>query len=267
MVQPRTLQIQAEKLNCAAPAPRDTVAPDFLMDDIHPQSRTLTVRLGFYKVGRMQFISHLDLQRFMKRAFVRSGLPIWFSEGFNPHPKMVFSTPLSIGIQSLCEFADTKMTSPVTPAQILDALNPCMPDELQLFYAAPPKMKMTDIGFARYEMHLHHPAVTKETGAAVAAELDAMYSAPLILSKRSKSGDKDTDISPFIRKTETVFDRETGNLHIRATLCADNANFLNPEYLIRAAAEKGLVFDDPMTAWYDIMRTEILCADGTTPFC
>ena len=96
MVQSRALQAQAD-VKRALP-----VAWDFVMDDIHPQSKTLTARIGFYKVGDMQFISHLDLQRFMKRAFVRSGLPIWFSEGFNPHPKMVFSTPLSIGIQSEC---------------------------------------------------------------------------------------------------------------------------------------------------------------------
>ena len=148
MVQSRALQAQADVKR------KLPVAWDFVMDDIHPQSKTLTARIGFYKVGDMQFISHLDLQRFMKRAFVRSGLPIWFSEGFNPHPKMVFSTPLSIGIQSECEFADIKMTAPVTPAQVVDALNPCMPDTLQLFYAAPPVHKMTDIGYITHVTHL-----------------------------------------------------------------------------------------------------------------
>ncbi len=263
MVQSRTVQVQADKLRCTAPVPRHTVDDDFLMDDIHPQSKTLTVRLGFYKVGSMQFISHLDLQRFMKRAFVRSGLPIWFSEGFNPHPKMVFSTPLSIGIQSLCEFADTKMTAPVTPREVITKLNACMPENLRLFYAAPPVRKMTDIGYASYEMHIRHENASQ----ALADEMNALYKNPLILTKRSKSGDKDTDITPFIRTADTVFDAETGELHLSCTLCADNANFLNPEYLIRAAENKlCLTFDDARHNAYDIVRTEILCTDGETVF-
>ena len=258
MVQSRALQVPGAAVKRALP-----VAWDFVMDDIHPQSKTLTVRLGFYKVGKMQFISHLDLQRFMKRAFVRSGLPIWFSEGFNPHPKMVFSTPLSIGIQSECEFADIKMTAPVTPAQIVDALNPCMPDELQLFYAAPPVHKMTEIGYASYVIRIRHPMNSEQT----ADVLRTRFSSPLILTKKSKSGDKDTDIQPFIRSADAVFDAQTGLITVNALLCADNANFLNPEYLMRGAAEHpGLVFDDPASAWYETVRTDIFLADGTTPF-
>ncbi len=263
MVRRNTVQIQADNLICTAPHLRYSVADDFLMDDIHPQSGTLTVRLGFYKVGKLQFISHLDLQRFMKRAFVRSGLPIWFSEGFNPHPKMVFSTPLSIGIQSLCEFADTKMKSPVTPGEIMDALNPCMPSELQLFYAAPPIHKLSDIGYANYEMRIHH----KRACDALASELQSVYANPLTLVKRSKSGDKETDIRPLIQSATVAYDAGTGDLHIRCTLCADNANFLNPEYLIRAAEQKcGLSFDDVRESHYDIVRTELLLSAGVTPF-
>ncbi|MBO5648884.1 MAG: DUF2344 domain-containing protein [Clostridia bacterium] len=239
------------------------MAWDFVMDDIHPQSKTLTVRLGFYKVGDMQFISHLDLQRFMKRAFVRSGLPIWFSEGFNPHPKMVFSTPLSIGIQSECEFADTKMTAPVTPAQVVDALNPCMPDTLQLFYAAPPVHKMTDIGYASYDIRITHPQSSPE----MASAMDALFSSPLILTKKSKAGDRDTDITPLIRSASTVYDPADNTMTLHCVLCADNANFLNPEYLMRGAArDLGLTFDDPASAWYECIRRDLFLCDGTTPF-
>ena len=258
MVRSAALQVPGAEVKRQLP-----VAWDFVMDDIHPQSKTLTVRLGFYKVGKMQFISHLDLQRFMKRAFVRSGLPIWFSEGFNPHPKMVFSTPLSIGIQSECEFADIKMTAPVTPAQVVDALNPCMPDELQLFYAAPPVHKMTDIGYASYDIRITHPKNSAETASA----MDTLFSKPLILIKKSKAGDRDTDITPFIKSAKTDYDAQTENMTLHCLLCADNANFLNPEYLMRGAdRDLGLTFDDPTTAWYETVRTDIFLADGVTPF-
>lgn len=54
---------------------------------------------------------------------------------------------------------------------------------------------------------------------------------------------------------------------LRASLCADNANFLNPEYLMRAAESRGILsFADPLTSWYRILRTDLLLADGVTPF-
>ena len=49
-----------------------------------------TVRLTFRKAGRLQYISHLDLQRSMARIIARAGLPVWYTKGFNPHPKLVF---------------------------------------------------------------------------------------------------------------------------------------------------------------------------------
>lgn len=258
MVRSAALQVPGAEVKRQLP-----VAWDFVMDDIHPQSKTLTVRLGFYKVGKMQFISHLDLQRFMKRAFVRSGLPIWFSEGFNPHPKMVFSTPLSIGIQSECEFADIKMTAAVTPAGVVDALNPCMPDELQLFYAAPPVHKMTDIGYASYDIRITHP----KNSAEMAEKLDALFSAPLILTKKSKAGDHDTDITPLIKSARTEYDAASQTMTLHCLLSADNANFLNPEYLMRGAdRDLGLTFEDPTIAWYETVRKDIFLKDGITPF-
>ena len=250
-------------LTRALPVRKEEYPPDRLMDEIHPQNGALTVRIGFYKVGRLQYISHLDLQRSMKRAMLRSGLPVWFSEGFNPHPKMVFATPLSIGIESVCEFADIRMTAPVTPRDVLEKINGCLPEELQLWYAAPPVRKMTDAAWAEYEIVIEHPDASAETAKA----LDRLYAEPLILTKRSKAGDKDTDITPFIRSAHTEYG-EDGRLHLTCLLCADNQNFLNPEYLLRGAERGlGLSFDDPRTAYYTILRTELYCADGVTPFC
>jgi len=67
-------------------------------------SEPAKIRVKFSKTGSLKFISHLDLNRTVKSAFLRSGLPIWYTQGFNPHPKTVFSLPLSVGTASLCEF-------------------------------------------------------------------------------------------------------------------------------------------------------------------
>ena len=61
------------------------------------------VRLEFSKTGKAKFISHLDLNRALKSVFIRSKVAIWFTNGFNPHPKMVFALPLSVGAESITE--------------------------------------------------------------------------------------------------------------------------------------------------------------------
>ena len=138
-----------------------------------------------------------------------------------------------------------------------------MPDTRQLFYAAPPVHKMTDIGYASYDIRITHPKNSTD----MASALDALFSKPLILTKKSKAGDRDTDITPFIKSAKTEFDGQSGVMTIHCLLCTDNANFLNPEYLMRGAErELGLTFDDPTSAWYETVRTDIFLEDGVTPF-
>ena len=68
-----------------------------------------TVRMKFSKVGSMQYISHLDLQRNFARVLIRAGIPVWYTKGFNPHAKIVFGLPLSVGAQSVCEYVDVRI--------------------------------------------------------------------------------------------------------------------------------------------------------------
>lgn len=60
----------------------------------------LFLRFRFKKQGSLQFISHLDLVRTMHKVIVRAKLPLWYTEGFNPKPKMIFAAPLSIGTET-----------------------------------------------------------------------------------------------------------------------------------------------------------------------
>ena len=64
------------------------------------------LRLRFCKTGKAKFISHLDLIATMRRALLRSGIRLVYSEGFNPHPYISSAIPLSVGCGSLCEALD-----------------------------------------------------------------------------------------------------------------------------------------------------------------
>ena len=67
-------------------------------------------RIIFRKEGRAKYISHLDLMRTMQRVFIRAGVQIKHTEGFNPHPYMAFALPLSVGMESDYEILDFKLT-------------------------------------------------------------------------------------------------------------------------------------------------------------
>ncbi len=71
---------------------------------VQVNNEKLFIRLKFKKTGNLQYISHLDLVRTMHKVIVRADLPLWYTEGFNPKPKMIFAAPLSIGTESLSEF-------------------------------------------------------------------------------------------------------------------------------------------------------------------
>ena len=81
------------------------------------------VRLVFSKTDRCKYISHLDINRCMSRALSRAEIPLWFTEGFNPHPYMSFSLPLSLGVESLCESVDLRIVGEITNDEINIASN------------------------------------------------------------------------------------------------------------------------------------------------
>ena len=88
------------------------------------------IRLKFYKRGKLKFISHLDLVRTLKGALLRAEIPIYYTEGFNPHPKMVFALPLPLGEESVCEYLDIKLVEPMDAEALLAAVNAQLTSEM-----------------------------------------------------------------------------------------------------------------------------------------
>ena len=68
-----------------------------------------TYRIKFEKTGVAKYISHLDLNRLFSRSLARAGIEVAHTEGFNPRPKIVFASAISLGIESFCEFVDMKI--------------------------------------------------------------------------------------------------------------------------------------------------------------
>ncbi|NLL17914.1 MAG: DUF2344 domain-containing protein [Clostridia bacterium] len=87
----------------------------------------MEVRLE-YSVGKeVRYLSHLDFLRLFIRALRRAGLPVAYSRGFNPHPKLAFGPPLAVGITSTCEYVDIELAEPVPVAGIIERLGQALP--------------------------------------------------------------------------------------------------------------------------------------------
>lgn len=221
----------------------------------------MPIRAKFYKVGSLQFISHLDLVRTMTRNLTRAGVPAWYSQGFNPRLKLTFSLPLSIGTQSECEFFDIRLVEPMSLDEVKRRINETMTDEMKIVDVYQSERKFNDIAWAEYEIRMTSPKFSSKTADA----LRELYTHPLTLVKRSKSGEKEVDIAPYIDLRQCIFDEES--IIINTLLSADSADYLNPEYLIKGAEQKlGITFDDPFTEFYTIMRREVYLADKVTVF-
>ncbi|MBO5219967.1 MAG: DUF2344 domain-containing protein, partial [Clostridia bacterium] len=149
--------------------------------------KPIPIRAKFYKVGSLQFISHLDLMRTMTRNMVRAGIPAWYSQGFNPRLKLTFSLPLSIGTQSLCEYFDIRLVEPMDFEEVRRRLNEALTDEMQVTEVYQSDRKFADIQWSEYEITMTSPKLSAETADA----LRELYTHPLVMTKHSKSGDKE----------------------------------------------------------------------------
>ena len=209
-----------------------------------------TVRIKFCKVGTLQFISHLDLQRTFHRVLVRAGIPMWYTKGFNPHAKLVFGVPLSVGTESMCEMADLKIERKISLDEIKNQLNEHLTDEMYVLEAYYPTTKFADVAYADYTITLNSDEINAASEKAAAD----LFASPIMMIKKSKSGEKEVDITGFIKKI--AISGNDGTMTINAILSAGSTENLNPEYIVTALKNSNIFGQDPDCS-YRIMRNRV----------
>lgn len=189
-------------------------------------------RLLFEKVGRAKFISHLDLMRTMQRIFIRAGLKIKHTEGFNPHPYMNFAMPLSVGTESVCELMDFELTEGVENGKIPSMLNAVSPDGIRAIEVYEPQRKFKDIKWLDIEARMFYDNKMQNSD-----KIREFFSSPVIeIEKKTKRSTATVDIVPLISSLEAV-DGEDGVTLLRARLAAQEPS-LSPAQLISALEQK-----------------------------
>lgn len=92
----------------------------------------MKIRMKFSKEGRIKFVGHLDLLRLFQRAVKGAGIPIAYSQGFNPHSLLYFAQALSVGITSEGEYIDLHLAEAVDAQWVKDQMNNILPEGLKI---------------------------------------------------------------------------------------------------------------------------------------
>ncbi|MBZ4669978.1 MAG: hypothetical protein JG769_282 [Oscillospiraceae bacterium] len=210
------------------------------------------VRAVFEKLGRARFISHLDLLRCMQRAFKRAGLPLWYSQGFNPRAYLMFPLPLSLGIGSICEIMDFTLVDDISCDEIKDRLNKTLPDGIKILSVDAPVKKHTEIAAAVYEIKFFD-----RNSNIILLFNEFMEQEKIEIQKVNKKKiPVQIDIKPQIEVLEMV--SKDGQAVIKLKLPAGTQENLNVNSMLEA-------FQNFIKSEIDdifICRTDILCLDG-----
>lgn len=191
-----------------------------------------TVRIKFQKTGLSIFFSHLDLQKVMQRALKMSGLPVWYSKGFNPHIYMTFTLPLSLGHESLCESFDFRLEEDLTERQILEAMKGTLPDGIILTAAGAPDYDASQIKYALYKIKMYgDKAILND------CINDYQTNPEIIVTKVSKKKTTEINIKEQIKDFKVV-EEGKDTLTFTALFPAGTTYNLNPSLLLEYFSNK-----------------------------
>jgi len=192
-------------------------------------------RVTFSKDDVLVYISHLDLNHAFIRALNRADVKLKFSEGFNPHPKIVFALPLSVGMKGENEIVDIGVADEdMTAERFHEILLSEMPSHIEIKKVEQVSGKLRDICSASYEIRISKQNITKE--------LDSFFAQEISVLKKTKSGEKQVVISNQIQKVKTA--SEDGVTIVNTILDARADSYLNPELILKAMKDKGIISDD-----------------------
>ncbi|MEI3288566.1 MAG: TIGR03936 family radical SAM-associated protein [Eubacterium sp.] len=213
------------------------------------------VRLRFSKTGRLKYISHLDINRAMSRALKRAQIPLWYTEGFNPHPYMSFSLPLSLGVESLCESVDLRIIGDITNDEIKNRLNNVLPQDIKIVDVYDDFRDNSEIVYSDYVFKFEF----KDNEAAFEKIKNVLSSDEIIALKKGKQGRKrvmkETNIKSFIDKYSISIRNDVIVLNIR--LLAGPEKNLNPSLLFDTIIR----LIDMDFEWKSIARISLLDKD------
>jgi len=186
-------------------------------------------------MGNTKFISHLDLSRLMERAFRRAEIPLNFTQGYHPHPKISFATALALGVSSEGEYMDIEIEKSMDLNILQEQLNRQLPNGIQIIECAyikedvPSLMSEIDYGAYIIRCELYQEF----------EEIQIIHSIEEFLGKKEiwiekiskKNKEKKVNIRPFIREF-VLFKKEQLHCDFRLIVSTGSKQNIKPEIVI-----------------------------------
>ena len=189
-------------------------------------------RIQFSKTGRARYISHLDLMRTFQRAFLRSGIHIRHTEGFNPHAYVAIPLPLSVGFSSECEIMEFGLPEGLDKKEVPWQLTKALPEGITVTKCYDAVRPFKALAYVNYIITLEYDA-----GAPVGAEnaIRALLGRESLVvtkkSKKAKSGQTEVDLIPLIKRVDYEGRRDAIVLD---TILQAQSPGLNPGLIVSA---------------------------------
>jgi radical SAM-linked protein len=194
------------------------VVPPQVPTQAPPSERVCRLRIQFSKTGSMALLSHLDLMRMLERALRRSGLPISFTGGFHPLPRVQIALALPLGAEAGSEWMDMEFTEALDPGQLQQGLQPLLP----------PGITLLSVG----EVPVSGPSLSQEIRAAVwsfdlelesgltidwSPAISALLAADQLMwhDTDKKGRPRSRDCRSVLRRLDVVSDNESPRLRLR----------------------------------------------------
>ena len=191
----------------------------------------MDVRMSFQKTGMAKFISHLDTVRCITRAMKRACVPIWFTEGFNPHAFLTFAMPLSLGFESLCETVDFRLMEETDLNELAERVNNALPVDITVKEIYTYETSPNDIRWAEYKIIFNNPDKLL-----LGQAEKILSSEEIMVLKKSKKGrnkvEKEVNIKEHIKSFE--LSEDNGKLILNTVLSSGTSVNINPMLLIGA---------------------------------
>jgi len=181
-----------------------------MIDSETPQQR---LRLTFAKRDTLKYISHLDLAKAWERAFRRAGLPLAYSQGYNPRPRFQIAAALPVGVTGEAELLDIWLAAPLSPGEALSRLRPVLPAGLDALHMAEVELKSRSLQSRMRAADYQAVLCGAEPVEAIASRAGLLLEAPSLPRRREHKGKLQTyDLRPLIQNLSVGARPEGGQI-------------------------------------------------------
>jgi radical SAM-linked protein len=196
-----------------------------------PQQR---LRMEFVVGERLKYISHLDLNRTWERTFRRAGLPLAYSQGFNPRPRFQIAAALPVGVSGQAEFLDVWLDEALETGEALRRLRPNLPAGLEVVALAEVDLREPSLQSQMRAADYWATVTSQEPAGAVRSRVEALLAAPTLLRQRHHKGRLRTyDLRPLVQRVE-VRDGQEGQIVLEMRLQASPQGAGRPDEVLDA---------------------------------